>query len=315
MLIVGAGPAGLEAAQALGKRGYAVTLAEKGREPGGRVRRESRLPGLAAWSRVVEYRVGQLHKLPNVEVYFDSELDAAAVLEFGAPRVVLATGARWRSDGIGHCWTRPMPVAEGADVLTPDDLMGGRIPGGQRVLVWDDDHYYMGGVLAELLAEKGFETVYATPASEASTWTRNTMEQFFIQARLLEKGVRIETFRNLDRIAPGAATLACVHTGRAEILAADAVVLVTSRSPVDELAVELAVTGGRLERCRHRVRRSHRRRVRPGDDRPRGLRGPALCGRARRTGRYRRLPAISARTDRARRPLKRSGPRSLTLAR
>ena len=240
VLIVGAGPAGLEAAQALGKRGYAVTLAEKGREPGGRVRRESRLPGLAAWNRVVEYRVGQLHKLPNVEVYFDSALDAAAVLEFGAPRVVLATGARWRADGVGHHWTRPMPVAEGAEVLTPDDLMDGRMPGGERVLVWDDDHYYMGGVLAELLADKGFETTYATPASEASTWTRNTMEQFFIQTRLLEKGIRIETFRHLDRIAPGTAALACVHTGRTEIMAVDAVVLVTSRSPVEELAVELA---------------------------------------------------------------------------
>jgi len=240
VVIVGAGPAGLEAAQALGKRGYAVTVAGKGRESGGRVRRESRLPGLAAWSRVVEYRIGQLHKLPNVEVYFDSELDAAAVLEFGAPRVVLATGARWRSDGIGRHWTRPMPVAEGAQVLTPDDIMEGRMPGGERVLVWDDDHYYMGGVLAERLAETGFETVYATPASEASTWTRNTMEQFFIQARLLEKGVRIEAFRNPDRIAPGTATLSCAHTGRPEPLAIDAVVLVTSREPVDALAIELA---------------------------------------------------------------------------
>ena len=133
-----------------------------------------------------------------------------------------------------------MPVAEGAEVLTPDDLMDGRMPGGQRVLLWDDDHYYMGGVLAELLAEKGFDTIYATPASEASTWTRNTMEQFFIQTRLLEKGVRIETFRNLDRIAPGAATLACVHTGRTEVLAVDAVVLVTSRAPEEALAIELA---------------------------------------------------------------------------
>ena len=240
VLIVGAGPAGLEAAQALGKRGYAVTLAEKGREPGGRVRREGRLPGLAAWNRVTEYRVGQLHKLPEVEVYFDSELVAGEVLAFGAPRVVIATGARWRADGVGHHWTRPMPIADGATVLTPDDLMDGRMPEeGSRVLVWDDDHYYMGGVLAELLAGKGFDTTYATPASEASTWTRNTMEQHFIQARLLEMGVRIEAFRNLERVAPGAATLSCVHTGRAETLAIDEVVLVTSRAPVDGLAVEL----------------------------------------------------------------------------
>ena len=97
VLIVGAGPAGLEAAQALGKRGYEVTLAEKGTALGGRVARECRLPGLAAWGRVRDYREQQLHQLPNVQTYFDSELDAAAVLEFGVPRVVVATGARWRA--------------------------------------------------------------------------------------------------------------------------------------------------------------------------------------------------------------------------
>ena len=88
VLIVGAGPAGLEAAQALGKRGYEVTLAEKGTALGGRVARECRLPGLAAWGRVRDYREQQLHQLPNVAVYFDSDLDADSVLEFGVPRVV-----------------------------------------------------------------------------------------------------------------------------------------------------------------------------------------------------------------------------------
>ena len=72
VLIVGAGPAGLEAAQALGKRGYEVTLAEREKELGGRVARECRLPGLAAWGRVRDYRVEQLGKLPNVSLYLDS---------------------------------------------------------------------------------------------------------------------------------------------------------------------------------------------------------------------------------------------------
>ena len=239
VLIVGAGPAGLEAAQALGKRGYDVTLAEQNRELGGRVARECRLPGLAAWGRVRDYRAEQLRKLPNVALYLESQLDAETVLEFGCPRVVIATGARWRSDGVGHHWTAPVPIEDGSQILTPDDLMEGRLPEGTRVVVWDDDHYYMGGVLAELLADKGFTVTYVTPASEACTWSRNTMEQPFVQARMLEKGIAIEAFRTLSRISPGTVAMSCVHTGRVEELEADAVVLVTSRTPSGEIAADL----------------------------------------------------------------------------
>ena len=239
VLVVGAGPAGLEAAQALGKRGYEVTLAEKGTALGGRVTRECRLPGLSAWARVRDYREQQLHKLANVQVYFDSGLDADAVMEFGFPRIVVATGARWRKDGVGRQWTRPMPVADGARVLTPDDVMDGTLPEGGRVIVWDDDHYYMGGLMAELLAEKGCETHYLTPACEVSTWTRNTMEQPFIQARLLEMGVKIHAFANLDAVLEGGITASCVFTGQTEEVEADAVVLVTSRAPEDRLARDL----------------------------------------------------------------------------
>jgi dimethylamine/trimethylamine dehydrogenase len=76
ILVVGAGPAGLEAAMALGKRGYRVMLAEAGAELGGRVARESKLPGLAEWGRVRDWRATQLAKLSNVEIYFDRLLDA-----------------------------------------------------------------------------------------------------------------------------------------------------------------------------------------------------------------------------------------------
>ena len=113
-------------------------------------------------------------------------------------------------------------------------------PPGARVVVWDDDHYYMGGVMAELLADIGCETHYLTPACEASTWTRNTMEQHFIQARLLEKGVTIRSFINLDAVAEGAVTASCVFTGRVEEITADAVVPVTARAPEDRLARALA---------------------------------------------------------------------------
>ena len=243
VLVVGAGPAGLECALALGKRGYRVVLAEAGREPGGRVAREARLPGLSEWARVRDYRVGQLRKLPNVEVYYESALGAAQVLEFGFERVALATGAAWRRDGVARTRLEPLPVpsglAGGLPLFTPDDLMAGRLPEGARVLLYDDDHYYLGGVLAELLTRAGRRVTLATPAADVSNWTHNTLEQTAIQTRLLELGVEIRPHRVLAGLGAEAVELACMYTGRTETLACDAAVLVTARLPEDALYREL----------------------------------------------------------------------------
>lgn len=241
VLIIGGGPAGLEAAQALGKRGYPVTLAEAGRELGGRVLQEAKLPGLSAWTRVADYRKLQLNHLPDVETYFDSRLTADDVLAFAIPRVVIATGATWRRDGVGHVFTLPMPIDEGADVYSPSDIMNGHCPAGGRVVVFDDDHYYMGGVMAELLAERGCSVTYVTPASEASTWTRNTMEQHFIQKRMLEKGIVIRSFTVVESIGKREAVLASVHTGRQERVPVDSAVLVTARLPNEQLLLDLKI--------------------------------------------------------------------------
>jgi dimethylamine/trimethylamine dehydrogenase len=239
VLIIGGGPAGLEAAQALGKRGYPVTLAEAGTELGGRVLAESRLPGLSAWIRVADHRKLQLNQLPNVETYFDSRLSADDVLAFGIPRVAIATGATWRRDGVGHVFTTPMPIEGGAKIYSPSDIMNGDCPEGGRVIVFDDDHYYMGGVMAELLAERGCDVTYVTPASEASTWTRATMEQHFIQKRMLQKGIRIRSFQVLGAVYRTEAVLVCAFTGREERMATDAAVLVTARLPNEQLLLDL----------------------------------------------------------------------------
>ena len=239
VLIVGAGPAGLEAAQVLGKRGYDVTLAEAAKELGGRVAMEARLPGLGAWIRVRDYRKGQIDKLANVKVYLGNRLGAPEILELQHAGVVLATGSHWRTDGVGRVHTKPVPIGAGADVMSPTEVMAGSLPRGRKVVVWDDDHYYMGGVIAELLADKGYDTHYLTPASEASTWTRATLEQHFIQTRMLQKGVRIQTFRALQSIHRDHVVTSCVFTGFPESIPADAVVLVTARWPHEELASEL----------------------------------------------------------------------------
>ncbi|WP_278255368.1 FAD-dependent oxidoreductase [Nocardioides convexus] len=149
VLVVGAGPSGLEAARALGVRGYDVALVEARRELGGRVTQESALPGLSAWGRVREYREAALAEPPNVEIYRESPMSANDIVEFGFQHVLVATGSTWRTDGVARFHTTPLPIAEGAQVLGPDDVFAGRLPSGRKVVVYDDDHYYLGGVLAE----------------------------------------------------------------------------------------------------------------------------------------------------------------------
>ena len=235
ILIVGGGPAGLEAAVSLGKRGYDVALAEARRVLGGRVTLESALPGLGQWARVRDWRLNQIEKLSNVEVYLESVIDEEQILEFAPDRVVIATGARWRRDGMGRWHTEAIPGSESQAVITPDDILAGSLPSGGRVVVFDDDHYYMGGVIAEALRHAGLEVTLVTPANEVSTWTTHTEEQHRIQARILGLGIAVETGTALVRVNEGSVVLESVHTGATREVEAASVVMVTSRKPQDSL--------------------------------------------------------------------------------
>jgi dimethylamine/trimethylamine dehydrogenase len=238
VLVVGAGPTGLEAARALGMRGYQVVLAEAGTELGGRVAGERRLPGLSAWGRVADYREYQLSQMANVDIYLDNALGADDILEFGFEHVALATGSSWRADGVSRHHVMPIANDASLPLYTPDDLMAGRLPQG-RVLLFDDDHYYMGGVCAELLAAQGCEVTLMTPSAYVSQWSTNTLEQAAIHARLVEAGVEIVLNRALERIDRGRLTSSCVYSGQTQTMQADAVVMVASRIGNDALWQEL----------------------------------------------------------------------------
>jgi len=288
VLVVGAGPAGLEAALAAARRGYEVHLAEASTELGGRVTRESALPGLREWLRVRDWRVGQLNKLANVHIYRDSPLDASNVLEFGARHVVIATGSRWRRDGVGrengaaivgfdgslgpvgpagalgpqgligpagalgsqgpvgptgalgpHGLLRPTgllgPQGVVGGIFTPDDIMEGRLPGAGPIVIFDDDHYYMGGVLAERCVAAGLPVTLVTPAAIPSAWTVNTLEALPIARRLLQLGVEVVPHTNVQGFDGQRVLLVNELTGVVTEHAASAVISVTARLPVDSL--------------------------------------------------------------------------------
>jgi dimethylamine/trimethylamine dehydrogenase len=237
VLVVGAGPAGMEAARALGQRGYRVALAEAGRVLGGRVVREAALPGMREYIRVRDWREGQIAKMANVEVFRESRLTVQDIRDFGANHVVIATGARWRRDLFTG--KRFEPIAdETTSVLTPDDIMDGRLPEGP-VVVYDADGYYMGGVIAERLRAGGLEVTLVTPDDRVSAWAENTGEGWRVPAHLMAQGIELMTAHELAWFDGKEVTLACAHSGRDKRLAAKGLILVGQRAPVDDLYTTL----------------------------------------------------------------------------
>jgi len=236
LLVVGAGPAGLEAALSLGRRGLEVTIAERAPKLGGRLLRESALPGLSTWIRVRDWRQHMLSKLDNVSVFPASEMTAADILAFGADHVVLATGSLWRRDGVGVTGLDHLPFP---DALTPDDVFAGA-PLSEEVVIYDDEHYFMGGALAERLARGGHRVTLVTPHPSVSSWTAMTDESAFLQAQLHGAGIAARTGHALVAQRDGIVSLSCVATGRVSEIACGTLILVTGRLPDDRLHRELS---------------------------------------------------------------------------
>jgi dimethylamine/trimethylamine dehydrogenase len=233
VLVIGAGPAVMECALVLGRRGMRrVHLVEAEDELGGCMRWIPELPGLREWARVVDYRKHQLDSLKNVECIPATRLDAANAADYGADIVVVANGASWASDGLNGHTLRPIPGADSelANVLTPEQVMVARKPVTSPALVYDCEGYFMGVSLAEKLARDGLDVTYVTPHARVAPFMHETGEAPDMLRLLHRLGVGLVTTRMLERIEPGlAVTVDAFFADDPTPHEAASVVLVTQR--------------------------------------------------------------------------------------
>ncbi len=266
VLVVGAGPAGMESAMILGKRQMsAVHLVEASNEIGGNVNWVSSLGhsdgrenifrgtarGLGDWKRIVNYRQIQLDKLKNVEVHTGSRLTAQQVLEYGAEIVVIATGCHYSTDGLNSATHETIP---GADALrepwqlTPEDVGLGRKEIGHRVLIMENEAYYMGVTLAQKLAGEGHEVFLLTHRPDLARYMDFTLEAPMMHRELHRLGVHMYLSTMIEEMNDGVVDAYNMwdpsHKERFEV---DSVVLCTGRVSDDELYRELKADKEALE--------------------------------------------------------------------
>lgn len=248
VLVIGAGPAGLEAACTLGQRGYQVTLAEAETSLGGRVTDESQLPGFAEWARVRDWRLGQIAKMSNVMVYPDNHLDVDAVLELEHQHVMVATGSTWRNDGVGRWLATAFEGADSPTVYSVENVLKGSMPNADiqnvdtqnsHVIIYDDDHYYMSAAVALKLRAENCAVTIVTPEGRVGSWSYYTEEQHNSMAALVEAGINVVSNQGLISWDGSAATIQCVFSGVESTISADILIPITAKIPNDALWLDL----------------------------------------------------------------------------
>jgi dimethylamine/trimethylamine dehydrogenase len=122
--------------------------------------------------------------------------------------------------------------------MSVDAICAGEAPLGP-VVIFDDDYYYMAGLLAEKLRGEGHEVTYVTPAADVSHWTHNTMEQGRIQTRLMEMGVTIIPLHNVHALHADHVELSCLYTERVTQIPCGTFIPVAMRNPRQSLFAAL----------------------------------------------------------------------------
>ena len=244
VLVVGAGPAGMECAIVLAKRGARrVHLVEASDDIGGHLRWVSTLPGMGEWRKVIDWRRIQLTKQrKRVEVITGAELSAAEVLEYGAEWVVLANGARWDPSGTTGITHAPIEglAGSGVQALTPEQLLRDETEVvADRVVVYDAEGYFMGVSIAESLAREGRHVTLVTPMGGPAPYMVFTGESVHMLPLLGELGVEVRAGEVVTAVGDGTVETGSAHGHGGGSIDAGTIVLAAQRLPGRELCEEV----------------------------------------------------------------------------
>jgi 2,4-dienoyl-CoA reductase-like NADH-dependent reductase (Old Yellow Enzyme family) len=251
VVVVGGGPAGLEAAWVAAARGHRVTLLERSDRLGGMIRLAEKLPGRAELGNFADWRAEECQRR-GVSIELGVHADARYIQALGADAIVVATGGRATASGSSSY--HPMPVAGSDQDFVLDHVRALQVALsdeadtlGSRVVILDAVGHVEAIGLGELLAAQGREVHVVTPLASPIALDYETAGA--ILPRAVQAGVRWRPSTSLASIGARTVTLVDVLGGAEQLLAdVDTVVIRTHGVPVDELYHELKAAGENVVR-------------------------------------------------------------------